>query len=101
MKNKFLAGIGVAVLTFGLGTMVYADVNDLSFQDMLPFMKQMHPGASEQQLNEMYESCHGNNGGMMRSGGQTSRDAVNSGHMMRGNGGPMMWDSEAGSLQDS
>ncbi|WP_054957873.1 hypothetical protein [Paenibacillus dakarensis] len=60
MKNKWLAAIGVAVLTFGIGTAVYADVNDVTFQEMLPFMKQMHPGATDQQLNEMYQNCHGN-----------------------------------------
>lgn len=81
MKNKFLAGIGVAVLTLGLGTAVYADANNWSFRDMLPFMKQMHPEASEQQLYNMYESCHGKDGAMTR------------------NGGPMMWNTN--SLQDS
>lgn len=94
MKNKFLAGIGVAVLTIGLGTAVYGDVNEWSFRDMLPFMKQMHPEASEQQLNDMYESCHGNNGVMMRDGGQSSRDTMHDGYMMRDNNGQMMRDSE-------
>lgn len=102
MKNKLLAGLGIAILTFGVGSAVYADVNELNFQEMLPFMKQMHPGATEQQLNEMYESCHGSDGGPMHNGQQTRGGVKQDGSMMRGNngGGWMMWNGQTDSLQD-
>lgn len=123
MKRKWFAGLGIAVLTFGIGTAVYADANQLTFQDMLPFMKQMHPGASEQQLNEMYQNCHGNDQEGMRDRTQYREDAdrndgsmmrgYHDGSMMRGNndgsmmrmydnhGGTNMMGGQAGSLQDS
>lgn len=122
MKKKWFAGLGIAVLTFGIGTAVYADANQMSFQDMLPFMKQMHPGASEQQLNEMYQNCHGNDQEGMRDRAFNREDTEQSGSMMReyhdgsmmrGNddgsmmrmrdshGGSYMMGGQAGSLQDS
>ena len=102
MKNKLLAGIGITILSFGIGSAVYADVNELNFQDMLPFMKQMHPGATDQQLNEMYESCHGSDGGPMLNGQQTREGVSQDGTMMRGNSGGswMMQDGQTDSLQD-
>ncbi|NSL51389.1 FAD/FMN-containing dehydrogenase [Calidifontibacillus erzurumensis] len=37
-----------------------------SFEEMLPFMKKMHPNLTDEQLENMYKSCHGE-GGMMRN----------------------------------
>lgn len=123
MKKKWFAGLGIAVLTFGMGTAVYAEANQMNFQDMLPFMKQMHPGASEQQLNEMYQNCHSNDQDGMQYRAQGREDAdQNSRYMMRGyhdgsmmrgydNGtmmhmdevhrGSNMMGGQSGSLQDS
>ncbi|RSK26529.1 hypothetical protein EJF36_06455 [Bacillus sp. HMF5848] len=39
---------------------------DFSFEDMLPFMKEMHPDFSEEELESMYQDCH-NRGGANRS----------------------------------
>ncbi|WP_102349073.1 hypothetical protein [Bacillus sp. Marseille-P3661] len=37
-----------------------------SFSEMLPFMKNMHPTWSEDQLEDMYKACH-EEGGMMQN----------------------------------
>lgn len=104
MKNKLFLGLGAIVLTFGIGTAVYAEANSIPFEDMLPFMKQMHPQATEQQLNDMYQSCHANNGGMMQNGIQNRSGMQGNGPMMRGyQGGSMMGNGQAGpdqNLQD-
>ncbi|MFC7680276.1 hypothetical protein [Paenibacillus sp. GCM10028914] len=100
MKNKWIAGLGVAVLTLGIGTAVYAETNEMSFQEMLPFMKQMHPGASDQQLNEMYQDCHGNNNGMMQNQVQNREEGSYNGMMRSHHNGSMMWGGQAESSQD-
>ncbi|QWU13289.1 hypothetical protein SAMN04487895_11830 [Paenibacillus sophorae] len=86
MKKKLWIGIGVIVLTLGIGTAVYAaDAGNAGFQQMLPFMKKMHPNLSEQQLNDMHKSCEEHNGSMgtmMKSGG--SGMMKNMGSMMSG-----------------
>ncbi|WMT39577.1 hypothetical protein RE628_19520 [Paenibacillus sp. D2_2] len=91
MKAKFVIGLGVVVLTLGIGTAAYAAGNGQgvwsSFQDMLPHMREVHPDLSDRQLEDMYQSCHGNQGqdgqGMMRSS-----NTLRSGGMMQ-NGGMM------------
>jgi hypothetical protein len=61
MKKKVWLGLGVVVLALGVGTAVYAAEDGQStFQEMLPFMKQMHPQWSDEQLENMYQSCHQN-----------------------------------------
>ncbi|WP_422656718.1 hypothetical protein ACK8P5_13090 [Paenibacillus sp. EC2-1] len=100
MKKKWFAGLGIAVLTFGIGSAVYAEANQMTFQDMLPFMKQMHPGASDQQLNEMYQNCHSNDQEGMQGRMQDREDAdQNSRHMMRGyHDGSMMREYDNGTM---
>ena len=71
--KKLLIGLVSLGLVLGIGTSVYATAGDgfQSFREMVPFMQQMHPDMSEEQLENMYNSCHGENGGMhgmMRSG---------------------------------
>lgn len=64
VKKKVMVGILTIGLAFGaVGTVALA--NELpSFKEMLPFMKEMHPNWTDEQLEEMYKSCHGE-GGMM------------------------------------
>jgi disulfide bond formation protein DsbB len=78
IMKKLLIGLVSLGLVLGIGTSVYANTAGdgfQSFREMVPFMQQMHPDMSEEQLENMYNSCHGENGGMhgmmrgmMRSG---------------------------------
>lgn len=73
MKSKLLTVLGVTVLTLGIGTAAYAAGGGLnSFNEMLPFMKQMHPQMNDSELEQMYNNCHQREGntnfrGMMRN----------------------------------
>jgi len=83
LKRKIVVGMITAGLAFGaIGTVALAkelpskeSIQELfkdgipSFNEMLPFMKEMHPNLSDQQLEDMYQSCHGKdgNGGMMQN----------------------------------
>ncbi|PJN55494.1 hypothetical protein PAEVO_22150 [Paenibacillus sp. GM2FR] len=80
MNSKFIAIVGAAVLTLGIGTAVYAsEVATSTFKDMIPFMKEMHPNLSDSDLEQMYNNCHGNSipQGMMQH--NSNMPAVNSG----------------------
>jgi hypothetical protein len=68
VKKIVLSVLG-SVLIFGVGTVVMAAGNDTdkekgSFEKMKPFMEEMHPDFSNDELKEMYDSCHGDNGKM-------------------------------------
>ncbi|MGP3560236.1 hypothetical protein [Geobacillus sp. BK01] len=61
--KKVTGGLLAAALVLGAGTAVLANTNGpLSFEQMLPHMKSMHPDLSERQLQDMYNACHGANG---------------------------------------
>lgn len=65
--KKFIAGIISASLILGSGTAIMAAGNDstdglFNFGQMKPQMEEMHPDLTNQELKEMYESCHGTNG---------------------------------------
>ncbi|WP_339265444.1 CUE domain-containing protein [Paenibacillus sp. FSL K6-1330] len=80
MNSKFIAIVGAAVLTLGIGTAVYAsEVAPSNFKDMIPFMKEMHPNLSDSDLEQMYNNCHGNSNtqGMMQN--NSMMPTVNSG----------------------
>lgn len=68
-KSWLMVGVAVAVLT--VGTSVYAATdNGTEWNKVLPIMKQMHPKATDQQLEDMYNTCHKAGGGtsdMMKS----------------------------------
>ena len=79
VKRKVMVGILTLGLAFGaVGTVALANelsaketIQELfkdgipSFKEMLPFMKEMHPSWTDEQLEDMYKSCHGEGGGMM------------------------------------
>lgn len=69
MKKKAWIGLATLVLVFAMGTTAFALESNGSFDQMLPFMKQMHPNSSDQQLKEMYQSCHSENGPMQQQSG--------------------------------
>ncbi|GGM23998.1 hypothetical protein GCM10011351_07210 [Paraliobacillus quinghaiensis] len=67
MKKKIVAGIlGIVILLGGAGSYVYANTanpsNWWSFEEMQPYMEEMHPGFSTEQQQEMFNDCHGENG---------------------------------------
>lgn len=76
VKRKVIIGMLTAGLAFGaVGTVALAKemptkdtIDQLfengipSFNEMLPFMKEMHPNWSDKQLEDMYKSCHGEGG---------------------------------------
>ncbi|WP_019420990.1 hypothetical protein [Paenibacillus sp. OSY-SE] len=70
MKKSVIA-ITVLATVFVMGTAAYAAVDDSGFGQMLPWMKQMHPSMNENELEQMYNDCHGRNGertrGMMQN----------------------------------
>lgn len=72
MKTKKLwIGLTAAVFIMGIGTAgayaATADNNKSSenqnfYERMLPLAKEMHPNLSDQEIKEMYNSCHKGNG---------------------------------------
>ncbi|MBY3621376.1 hypothetical protein CA600_28585 [Paenibacillus sp. VTT E-133280] len=57
MRKKFWIGLSTVILAMGIGTAVYAAGDETShLKDMLPFMKEMHPNMSEDQLLDMHQS---------------------------------------------
>lgn len=66
MKKVWL-GLMTAMLAVGVGASAFAAEENrgegtFNFGQMLPFMQEMHPNLSNQELQEMYNSCHGTNG---------------------------------------
>jgi hypothetical protein len=81
--KKWAVGILSSALILGVGSAVFAAGNNNSgegnsFEKMLPFMQEMHPDSSKEDLQEMYNACH-NNGGMMDGANQ---EGMNSKNMM-------------------
>lgn len=75
MKKLLMGGAVTALLLIGsIGAVWAAEYvtpkvpDEKTFNEMLPFMKEMHPGVSDETIKEMYNSCH-SNGGMMGNGG--------------------------------
>lgn len=63
MKKKIVFIAITSILVLGLGNVVFAhgggSANGWSFEEMLPHMKEMHPEMNEQQMEQMYQDCHG------------------------------------------
>ncbi|NBI30883.1 hypothetical protein [Chengkuizengella marina] len=64
MKKRWISLL-LVIMLFTIGTAVYAHETDqeislFNFDEMLPFMEQMHPNWSDKQLEDMYNDCHGN-----------------------------------------
>lgn len=91
MKKLWIA-IATMVLLMGIGTVgAYAATagngNDDSgnaqktsvFEQMLPYAKQMHPDLSDEQIREMYKSCHdgSNTGTGMMDNAKRDNDRMN------------------------
>ncbi|MGM7682900.1 hypothetical protein ACSVDA_12180 [Cytobacillus sp. Hm23] len=79
MKNKIMVGILTVSLAIGAGTTALAyggqssnsminydkmnnmDLNEINFEwaEMKEYMEEVHPELEEEDLQEMYNSCHG------------------------------------------
>ncbi|KGP74287.1 hypothetical protein [Pontibacillus yanchengensis] len=69
MKKKFFSALLVLLIVLGLSNVVMAHGDEntrghsmLGFDvaEMIPWMKDMHPNMSEEEINEMYRDCHQN-----------------------------------------
>lgn len=58
MSIAFVLGAG----TFALAQTDQSGEGTVNFMEMLPFMKEMHPNFSEDELQQMYNACHGSEG---------------------------------------
>ena len=74
MKKKLVIGLLTgAILLGGAGTFAFAQTD--GFQEMKPFMEKMHPELSSNELEQMYNACHGDGeNGMMQ--GNTKTDNI-------------------------
>lgn len=61
MKKRLISLGLVVAFVLGIGNVVYAnsETEGWGFEEMLPFMKQMHPEMNEQEMEQMYQNCHG------------------------------------------
>ncbi|MCM3671538.1 hypothetical protein M3181_21495 [Mesobacillus maritimus] len=67
--KKLIVGILSATFILGAGSYAFAQGTEdgiLGFDQMKPYMEQMHPDFSENELQNMYNACHGE-GGMMQN----------------------------------
>ncbi|QDX92265.1 hypothetical protein EEL32_21565 [Brevibacillus laterosporus] len=65
--KKMIFTLTSLALVLGIGTGVYASTSQVTpdqkeFEQMRPFMQQMHPQMTDAQISSMYETCHGPNG---------------------------------------
>ncbi|WP_232696067.1 hypothetical protein [Brevibacillus daliensis] len=61
MKKKLIMVLS-GVLVAGIATSVYANgIYSEHYQQMKPYMQQMHPEMSDGQIEQMYRNCHGQN----------------------------------------
>ncbi|MEW9123974.1 MAG: hypothetical protein AB2421_14785 [Thermotaleaceae bacterium] len=70
--RKLAVGIFCGALILGVGTVVFAAGNssnekNQSYEEMLPYMEKMHPDFSSEDMEEMYNDCHSNEGMMNKS----------------------------------
>ncbi|WP_138416150.1 hypothetical protein [Aquibacillus sediminis] len=70
MKKLVISIIIGAVILGGATTYVSAQTNGnewFNFEDMQPYMEQMHPNFSTEQQQQMFNDCHGENGYMQNN----------------------------------
>ncbi|WP_077214771.1 hypothetical protein [Bacillus dakarensis] len=79
MKRKLFAGIFSAAFILGAGTLTFAASNDgiFDFEEMKPYMEEMHPDLTEEEQKEMFEACHGEGGMMENFKGENTSNMMN------------------------
>lgn len=68
--KKVFGGLLATVLALGIGTAAFADGNGngtFELEDMIPFMQESHPDWSEDDVEQMYNSCHSDGEGVENS----------------------------------
>ncbi|WP_121615566.1 hypothetical protein [Virgibacillus halodenitrificans] len=70
--KRIVIGALTGAFILGSATFVSAGVNQngeefFNFEQMRPYMEEMHPGLSTEQHQEMFNNCHGENGIMQNS----------------------------------
>ncbi|MEQ6390262.1 hypothetical protein RZN22_13190 [Bacillaceae bacterium S4-13-58] len=63
--KKWIGAIVITGVLVSGSTMVFAAENEkdvFNFVEMLPFMQEMHPDMSTNELQDMYTDCHGTGG---------------------------------------
>ncbi|GGK05029.1 hypothetical protein GCM10007063_29280 [Lentibacillus kapialis] len=78
MKKIFI-GLLTSFLVLGGGTFVFAHgngENTFNFEDMQPYMEEMHPNFSEEDQRAMFNDCHGD-GGYMQNNNNEFRGMMN------------------------
>lgn len=55
MKKQWFIGLGIVVLTFGIGTAAYANTNHFTKQDMLPLKNQVQQTGQNDDLDNAYK----------------------------------------------
>src|SRR5699024_344930 len=76
--KKLVIGILTGAVLLGSATFVAAESNGngfFNFEEMKPYIEEMHPNLSPEQQEEMFNNCHGENGMMQNNTG--FRDMMN------------------------
>lgn len=55
MKKKWFMGLGIVVLTFGIGTATYASANHFTSQNTKPSSNQEQPTGQNYESDNMYK----------------------------------------------
>ena len=72
MKKILIGGLTILFL-LGAGNFAFAQTNEnnrgfLDFEEMKPQIEKMHPNWTDEEQREMFNTCHGSNGGMQNQG---------------------------------
>lgn len=54
--------LSIGNVVFAHGNTENGDRNGWSFNEMVPFMQDIHPEMDQQEMEKMYQDCHGSNG---------------------------------------
>ncbi|MCT8137734.1 hypothetical protein H1D32_08160 [Anaerobacillus sp. CMMVII] len=85
MKKKMIAAVTATALVLGIGSVALANSDDVfenfNFKDMLPFMQEMHPDLEDEELEEMFNRCHGEDGMMQGRMGGMMQGLMKSGNI--------------------
>ena len=76
--KKLVIGILTGAVLLGSATFVAAESNGngfFNFEEMKPYIEEMHPNLSPEQQEEMFNNCHSENGMMQNNTG--FRDMMN------------------------
>ncbi|WP_226037610.1 hypothetical protein [Aquibacillus saliphilus] len=70
MKKIIISIVTGVVILGGAGTYAFAETNEdgfFNFNEMKPYIEQMHPDFSTEEQEAMFNNCHGENGFMQNN----------------------------------